>query len=169
MERPVADTSPFNPRSVLAATQPPPPAEPKPGVDLRLARIAAWFGLMALGVATMAPMLGFAWQNVTTWSLVNAGPAGVKAALASDWSTSNDPDFLETMAELSLAQPAPDEATAYVAAKRATQLDPSRASAWATLAYLETRQMGGTVNEAALDALTKSMDACPLCDQALIR
>jgi hypothetical protein len=172
MGPPVADTTPFNPRSALAAGHPPSADEteiPRSAGGWRLLRVTAWFGLMAIGVAAVVPMLGFAWQNVTTWSLVNGGPESARAALASDWTTSTAPDYLETMAELSLSQPVADEATAFVAARRATQLDPSRAFAWAILAYLETRRTNGTVNELALDALTKSMDACPLCDQDLIR
>lgn len=148
---------------------PPPSPDEKPGLDPRLFHVAGWFGLMALGAVAIVPMPGFAWQNAATWSLVNSVPADTRAALLGDWSESNSPDYLEAIAELSLQQPTVDEASAFVAARRATQLDPSRAFAWAILAYLETRQQKGKVNGVALDALTKSMDACPLCDQDLIR
>lgn len=165
----MADAKNFNPRSALAEVNPPPADAPKPGIDRRLFHVASWFGLMAMSAVAIVPMLGFAWQNVATWSLVNSSPQEARAALASDWSGSNAPDYLEALAELSLQQPTVDEASAFLAARRATQLDPSRAFAWAMLAYLETRQMGGKVNDVALGALTKSMDACPLCDQDLIR
>ncbi len=147
----------------------PPMGDEKPPVDRRLFHVAGWFCLMALGVAAIVPMLGFAWQNVATWTLVNSAPKETRAALLADWSGSNSPDYLEAVAELSLQQTTADEASAFVAARRATQLDPSRAFAWAMLAYLETRQMRGNVNDVALDALTKSMDACPLCNSDLIR
>lgn len=160
MEPPVAEANPID--------QPPSTAD-KPVTERRLFRVVGWFALMALGVVAIVPMLGFAWQTAATWSLANSTPADAQATLVSDWSGSNSADYLETIAELSLQQPTPDEASAFVAARRATELDPSRAFAWATLAYLETRQTGGKVNAVARDALTRSMDACPLCDQDLIR
>lgn len=165
----MADTSPLNPRAALTSDNPPPPRDVNSPMDTRLFSVAAWFGLLALGAAAIVPTLGFASQNVATWSLVNASPKDARAALLADWSGSNSPDYLEALAELSLQQPVVDEAFAFLAARRATQLDPSRAFAWAMLAYLETRQTGGKINAVAIDALTKSMNACPLCDQELIR
>ena len=169
MEPVVADLTPYDPEAEPASINPPPSPDRQPSVERRLLRVAGWFGLLALGAAAILPMLRFAWQGAATWALANSAPADARVALLSDWSGSNSPDYLEAVAELSLQQPTPDEASAYVAARRATELDPSRAFAWATLAYLEIRQTGGKVNAAALDALTKSMDACPLCDQELIR
>jgi len=132
-------------------------------------RQAAWLSLMALGVAVVAPMAWFAWQRIDAWGLANATPAMQRVALTNDWSDSASPDYLETVMEISLNQSIPDEGAAYVAAKRVVELDPSRGFAWATLAYLDTRNAGGEVNEAALESLTRSMDVCPLCDQSLIR
>ena len=86
-----------------------------------------------------------------------------------DWAGLTSPDHLEIVSEHSLHGAELDDDVAYQAAKRATELDPSRASAWATLAYIETRRQQGVVNQAAIAALTRSMDACPLCDAALIR
>ena len=167
MERPVADTTTDDPRAVLAGANTTPLPEEKAGKRLLLA--ASWFVLLAFSAAATVPMLGLAWQNVASWSLVNASPAETRAALLADWSGSSSPDYLEAVAELSLQQPTVDEASAFVAARRATQLDPSRAFAWAMLAYLETRQLNGRVDNVAREALTKSMDACPLCDADLIR
>lgn len=145
------------------------PAEQKPLIDNRLWRVMGWFGLMAASVVAVAFMLLFAWQYAVTWSLLNSAPQETRRALQADWASSIFPDYLEAVAELSLQSPNVDEANAFVAARRATQLDPTRASAWAILAYLESRQTGGKINDVALNALTKSMDACPLCDQDLIR
>ncbi len=169
MELPVVDKTPYDPRSAQAEVNPPAVDAATPVVENRLFRVASWFGLMALGAVAIVPMLGYAWQNVAIWALVNSSPAETRAALLADWSGSTSPEYLEAVAELSLQQPRVDEASAFLAARRATQLDPSRAFAWAMLAYLETRQKGGKVNDVALVALTKSMDACPLCDQDLIR
>lgn len=171
MEPPVADDTPFNPRAALAEVNAEAQAEleQKPPVDNRLWRVGGWFLLMAASAAVVVPMLMFAWQHAATWSLVNSAPLDTKQILQSDWASSNSPDYLEAVAEISLQAPTVDEANAFVAARRATQLDPTRASAWAILAYLETRQTDGKVSDVALDALTRSMDACPLCDADLIR
>lgn len=169
MEPPVAEPTPNDPEFAPASINPSTSSDQKPLVDRRLVRVAGWFGLLALSAAAIVPMLGFAWEGAAIWALVNSAPADTRSTLLSEWSESNSPDYLEAVAELSLQQPTPDEASAFVAARRATKLDPSRAFAWATLAYLETRQTDGKVNAVALDALTKSMDACPLCDQDLIR
>jgi hypothetical protein len=82
---------------------------------------------------------------------------------------STSADRLETLSELSLQLPTPDTGSAYAAAQRTTQIDPSRAFAWANLAWLEMKRSSGVVNPATIDALTKSMNACPLCDEGLIR
>ena len=132
-------------------------------------RAGAWVALMALGIAAVIPMAWFAWERIDAWGLASAGVAQQRAALLSDWSGSQSPDYLETISEISLNQSIPDEGAAYVAAKRTVELDPSRGFAWASLAYLEFRNAGGKVNPAALENLTRSMDVCPLCDQSLIR
>ena len=149
-----------------------PPVADDPNVNSRAPREwrpAAWLALMALGVAAVAPMAWFAWERIDAWGLANASPAAQRAALTNDWSDSQSPDYLETIVEISLNQSISDEGAAYVAAKRVVELDPSRGFAWATLAYLDTRNAGGEVNEAALANLARSMDVCPLCDPALIR
>lgn len=179
----MGDQARFDPRSVLpprpalpAGAVPAKPAgpvekAPKPMNDTRarVVRLVSWFGLMAAGVVSIVPMLLFAVQEMNTWALANASPAEARAALTGDWAQSNSPDYLEAVAEQSLRQPVVDEASAYVAAKRAASLDPSRAFAWAMLAYLETRHTDGKVNPEVVYGITKSMDACPLCDQELVR
>jgi hypothetical protein len=107
-------------------------------------------------------------QEIETWSLVNANEDGIIQALGSDWSSSTSPDYLEALAEQGLGLAKPPVDTVRAAARRAVELDPSRASAWAQLAYLEAKQ-AGKVNPASIDALTKSMAACTMCDEELIR
>jgi hypothetical protein len=128
----------------------------------------AWIGLLAAGVGAVAPLSHFTLQEAQTLMLLQADDAAAAQALEQDWSDSASPDYVETLSELGLQIPVVDAGSAYVAAKLTTQLDPSRASAWATLAYLETKRAAGKVNQASLDALTKSMDACPLCSEDLI-
>lgn len=167
----MADDIPASPREAVTEINAEMQANPeqRPLVDGRLWRVGGWFLLMAASAAAVVPMLGFAWQHAATWALVNSAPLETKQMLQSDWTSSSSPDYLEAVAEISLQAPTVDEANAFVAARRATQLDPTRASAWAILAYLETRQMDGKINDVALKALTRSMDVCPLCDEDLIR
>lgn len=155
-----------DPRKLLEAAVPPPVAKP-PVMDARAWRLTAWLGLLAAGFAAVVTIASFAWDEIVTLSWLSE--AGVTEPVDPDWAGSTSPDYLEIVSEVSLHEPVVDESAAYLAAKRATELDPSRASAWATLAYLETLRNQGGVNQAALDALTASMDACPLCDQELIR
>ena len=165
----MADSTSFNP---LVAKGPVVVGGARPPREKSRAKRAggyfAWIGLMAGGVAVIAPLSHFTLQEAETLMLLQADDAAAARALEQDWSHSASPDYVETLSELGLRIPVVDTGSAYVAAKRATQLDPSRASAWATLAYLETKRASGKVNSAALDALTKSMDACPLCSEELI-
>ena len=164
----MADTTSFDKIIVQGAIA----AAPKPARVASRAKTAVgvfmWVGLLAAGVAAIAPIAHFTRQEAETVLLLQADDAGVRRAMEQDWSHSASPDYVETLAELGMQMPAADTGSAYVAASRATELDPSRAFAWAQLAYLETRRASGKVNEASLAALTKSMDACPLCDDALI-
>jgi hypothetical protein len=128
-----------------------------------------WAGLVAGGIAALIPMTNFVREEIETWSLVHADDATVAQALERDWPHATSADQLEALSERSLHLPTPDLGSAYAAAQRATAIDPSRAFAWANLAWLETTRASGKVNQASLDALVKSMDACPLCSEELIR
>ncbi len=165
----MADTTSFDKIIVQGAAAAVPS---KPARVASRARTAAgvfmWVGLLVAGVAAIAPISHYTQQEAETILLLQADHAGVMQAMEQDWSQSTSPDYVETLAELGMQMPVVDTGSAYVAASRATQLDPSRAFAWAQLAYLETRRASGKVNEASLAALTRSMDACPLCDDALI-
>lgn len=127
-----------------------------------------WTALMIAGALTLIPISQYARQEMATWTLLEADDAGIRNAIAGDWAHSGSADYVETVSELSLHLQKADTATAYAAAQRATKLDGSRANAWATLAWLEYSK-AKTVTPAVLDLLTKSMDACPMCNQDLIR
>lgn len=149
----------------MAEPQDAPATSPRPPV------LAGWLGrfgpmlaVLVIGGLGVAISLVLFWREAATL----AHAAGQPARIESDWLQSDWPDFLEATAEQSLRASPPDESAAYVAAKRAVELDPSRASAWAILSYVEYRQARG-IGPSVLDALAKSMAACPLCDQALIR
>lgn len=125
---------------------------------------ALWVATLALGVAAAGLSLYLFWRETASLAQAAAEPTRI----AEEWVRSDWPDILEAAAEQSLRVSPADEGAAYLAAKKAVELDPSRAFAWAILAYVEARQ-AGAVDQQALEALEKSMAACPLCDQALIR
>ncbi len=127
-----------------------------------------WLVCLAVGGGSLVPLSQLVQQEVNTLMLVQADDAGVTDALEKDWLKAAPPSYLEALSELSLGLPKPDVNSAYSAVQHATKEDPSRAHAWANLAYLEY-QKAKTVNPTVLDALTKSMDACPLCSDELIR
>lgn len=132
------------------------------------AGVIIWAALPLLGVAALGPMLTLAEQESRTWMLLQKDNPGVAQAIQTSLSVPQTPDYLEILSELSLQLAKPDLGSAYAAAQAAVSVDPSRAHVWAQLAYLETQRAGGQVNAPAIAALTKSMDACPLCSQDLI-
>ncbi len=155
---------PAAPRRPPAATKPAPVVDAEPIPPSRLRELAPWASLLVIGVMGAAASAFVFLQEATTLAHGATNPARIQ----DEWVQSDWPDFLEVTAEQSLRTSPADEGAAYLAAKKAVALDPSRASAWAVLAYVEARQAGG-INQPALDALGRSMAACPLCDQALIR
>lgn len=166
----MADSTSFNKleRPVATVIRAAKPVKNSTGKAKRAGGLFAWIVLLAGGVAAMAPLSHFTMQEMETWSLLHADNAAVASALEQDWPRATAPDYLEALAELGLQLPVVDAGSAYVAAQRAVTIDPSRAFVWAELAYLEMQRADDTVNEASLEALTRSMDACPLCDQNLI-
>ena len=163
----MADSTSFNPEMLLAAAEV--AREPKSSSPGSLAGgLVIWAALMLLGVAAIPPMVTLVKDEAATLSLLSASDSDVVTTLATDWASGAPPAWLEVLSERSLNLPKPDLASAEAAARKAVEADPSRAHVWARLAWLETQKTGGAVNDAALAALTKSMDACPLCNQALI-
>jgi hypothetical protein len=143
-------------------------ARPRRPAALAAGRAVLWLAALLLGVVTMLPITGFASRELQTWSLIQADDEAVRAELSSEWPETTSAAHLETLAELGLQIEPQAEERSLLAAKRATAKDPSRAGAWAIQAYLETKR-AKQVNAAALEALARSMDACPLCNQDLIR
>jgi len=127
-----------------------------------------WVGLIVVGLVTLAPVVRFAAIQIRDSSLAEADGAMITAKLAEDWPAQRSANYLETLSELALQLPAPDVDKALLAARRAVEADPSRAYAWATIAYLEAGK-AKTATPASIDALGKSMDACPLCSAELVR
>ena len=164
----MADTTSFTGIVVQSsATAAPRPVRAKSRAQ-RAVGVFTWIGLLTLGVAAIAPISHFTLVEAQTVMLQHADDAAAEQALEIDWSQSTSPNYVETVSELAMQMPAVDTGSAYVAASRTVELDPSRAFAWAQLAQLEARRASGKINAASLEALSKSMDACPLCSDELI-
>jgi hypothetical protein len=136
--------------------------------SLLAGRAMLWTAVLLIGAATLLPIAGFTSRELKTWSLVHADDQTVRTELSAAWPERASAAWLETLAELGLLVDPQEAERAMQAAVRATARDPSRAGAWALQAYLETRK-ARQVNPAALAALSKSMAACPLCSEDLIR
>jgi hypothetical protein len=141
---------------------------PEPSTGSRAGRFLMWIAIMAAGVAALPPLAGLAAREFGAWSLIYADDAAIRSELAREWPPSTSAARLETLAELALQVDPRNAEAAMKAARQAAAADPSRAGAWAHLAYLEFEE-AGRVNAAVLEALVKSMDACPLCSEDLIR
>ncbi len=163
----MAYSTSFEPEVTRAATEvvrAPKPASP----GSRVGGLVIWAALLFLGVAAIPPMISLVRDEAHTLSILAASDTEVMDTLATEWSAGAPPAFLEALSERSLLLPKPDLGSAEAAARKAVEADPTRAHVWARLAWIETQKIGGRVNDAALDALTKSMDACPLCSQELV-
>jgi hypothetical protein len=136
--------------------------------SLQAGRAVLWAAILLVGAATLLPITAFASRELKTWSLVNADDATIRSELASVRAERASADWLETLAELGLEIEPQDAERAMRAAASATDKDPSRARAWALQAYLEYRR-AKQVNPAVLEALSKSMAACPFCSEELVR
>ncbi len=163
----MADSTSFN-LEVLQAVDPAKAPKNAASPASRVGRIFSWVALSVLGLAAIVPMVSLVNEEARTMTLLAASDDEVRNLLASKASGVSNPNFLEMLSEVSLEIPEPDLASAEAAARKALEMDPSRAHVWARLAWLETQKAGGRVNQASLDALGRSMQACPLCSQELI-
>jgi hypothetical protein len=131
-------------------------------------RVAYWIALIAGAALTIIAIARFAGQELEVWTLLQSDDGTVKSELARNGSAGGNSAYLETLAELGIRPETKNHEAALAAARRAVETDPSRAGAWAQLAFLEYSK-ANTLTPAAIDALKRSMDACPLCSQDLVR
>ena len=141
------------------------PSKSRPSFFVR--RIG-WIALVVASGLAIAPISRSAMVNLETWTLLSNDDVTLRIQLANADRVSGSADYFEALAELSVQPETMDLEAGRIAAQAAVQADPSRAHAWALLAYLES-ESAGRVTPTALDALSHSMKACPLCDQDLIR
>ncbi len=163
----MADSTSFN-LEVLQAIDPAKTPKNAGSPASRAGRVVTWISLSFLAAFAVIPMISLANEEARTMTLLAASDEEVRNLLATEGAVVGGPAYLEMLSEVSLEIPKPDLASAEAAARKAVESDPSRAHVWARLAWLETQKVGGKVNAASLDALGRSMDACPLCSQELI-
>jgi len=163
----MADSTSFN-LEVLQAVDPAKAPKNAGSTASRAGGVLIWISLSLLAAAAVIPMVSLVNEEARTMTLLASSDDQIRDMLATEGAVVGSPDYLETLSELSMEIPKPDIASSEAAARKAVEIDPSRAHVWARLAWLETQKAGGKVNEASLDALGRSMDACPLCSQELI-
>ncbi len=129
-------------------------------------QVAGWVSGMALFAAVLAPIADAIARDVSLQAMVAADEAAMQTYRPVVPGVPPAIDNLEAISEIALSDD--DLELALSAARDAVAADPDRAFVWARLAYLETER-AGSVTPAALEAIGRSIDACPLCDEELIR
>ena len=125
----------------------PSPVEKHPGFVFA-GRALLWIAVMAVGVVTLAPIVRFALVEIGDQSLAQANDTTVRQKLLQPLPKYAPADYFETIGELAMdVKPAQPE-VALRAMKRAVAVDPSRAFAWANIAWLETAPTGHVTPEA---------------------
>ncbi len=135
--------------------------------DARTRSIAIWILLLVIGGGALVPVIFAAGRELSVYSLSTADNVSITQRLEQDVPASASAAYLEGLSELHLAAGEGNAERALLAARRAVEKDPGRPYAWATIAFLESRD--GKATPAAFEALEKSMDACPVCSAELIR
>lgn len=132
------------------------------------AKLVVWAVLLGAGLAALAPLIEAVSGRLSDQQLLQADEGTTAAALARPLPRTGSADYFETLSELAMEVKPANSIVALAAARRAVSLDPSRAQAWARIAYLEYFE-AHKVTPAAAEALGKSIQACRLCDQELVR
>lgn len=131
-------------------------------------KTVVWAVVLASGLAATAPVIEATSARLSDQLLLQADESTTAVALAQQFPAAASADYFETLSELAMdARPA-NPIVAQAAAERVVTLDPSRAQVWARMAYLDFLE-AEEVTPATVEALGKSMEACPLCDAELVR
>ncbi|MBI1340915.1 hypothetical protein GC169_12010 [bacterium] len=142
----------------------PAPADTEAGAA---ARQVTWIALLALGGLSTALGAMAAFDSISDFGVTRMDDASFRSELASP-SPNASVDWLEYASERALALSPPDLEASRRMSALVLDADPSRAFTWARLAYLDwatDREM----TPAAVSALDRSIQACPMCDDALVR
>jgi hypothetical protein len=159
---------------ILVRKSAPPPVRRDGGLAaLALAlRGVAWAGLLVLVPLAIVAMATQARDGFAAFALARADDGAIAAELAADWPADASAAWHETLSERGAALYAAGSAAAaapsLAAARAAVERDPALAFAWARIAWLESELAGGP-NAEAVEALRRSLAACPVCDPMLVR
>lgn len=137
-------------------------SSPRAGAGAR----ALWASVMLAAVALAGAAGSAALGRVEEYRLSRMTDPEFAAALAAPPQRPSV-DWLEYASERALLLSSPDVAQSRRLALAAVEADPKRAFAWARLAYLDAHN--GTAGPAVFEHLQRSIDACPACDESLIR
>lgn len=143
------------------------PSQPKGSSVVFAGRALLWMAVLAVGVVTLVPIVRFVSIEIGNQSLAQASNTVVRQKLTQPLPRFASADYFETLGELAMDAKPAQPAIALRAMQRAVAIDPSRAFAWADIAWLETAP-AGRVTPDAQKALETSMTACTLCDPDLV-
>ena len=132
------------------------------------ARVAAWALTLVVAVLALVGVTLLTIDRLQTDLLLSSGDAEARETLSEVWPTGASGEYYEALGELVEILEPEDREMAQLAAERAVAADPTRAFAWARLAYFSVGETG-MATEDTVAAIRASMVQCPLCDQALVR
>ncbi len=125
---------------------------------------------VCLGVLVLA-IVGVANVGLSRFKevrLANASEVEARAALEQEWPEDASAEYFEVLSEQAQRLMPDDYELGYRAVRFAASKDAKRAYVWARFAYLEVARTG-EVSQNVVAGIWKSMEACPLCDLALVR
>lgn len=125
-----------------------------------------WIALLVLGAFSLGPVAQATAREFDRYLLIHASEDAIRERLGAGPRKGATADDLEIMSELALLVSHQEGALGL--SRQTVAEDDARPYVWARIAWLESEKAGG-ITPATLEALQKSMDFCPLCDQELIR
>ena len=103
----MADSTSFN-LEVLQAVDPAKAPKNASSTASRAGRFFTWLSLSVVAAIAVVPMTSLANEEARTMTLLAASDDEVRNLLATEGAAVGSPDYLETLAELSLEIPKPD-------------------------------------------------------------
>ncbi len=131
-------------------------------------RVIAWALTLVACVLGLAGVAVYTTDRLQTDLLLSSSDSEARERLGAVWPSSASGEYYEALGELAEGLVPENIEMAQLAAERAVAADPTRAFAWARLAYFTSLTADAPTDE-TIAALGSSMDHCALCDQELVR
>lgn len=144
------------------------PAKESKGAFSSAGPVALWALTLIVGLLALAGVTVFTIDRLQTDLLLSASDVEARRAITEVWPTDASGEYYEAVGELIETLDPENAEMAQLAAERAVAADPSRAFAWARIAYYKAEE-AGAVGDEAIAALLQSMRRCGLCDPELVR